>query len=99
MVKPPDWPPMEPRSSTLDRIDDAIKAVEQARRGVLDEVAFLGTELDRARGQIDHWRSRAEHHSREADRWQSRALAAEAQIASVIAEAAAAVKAAKIPPR
>lgn len=92
---PPDWPTMEPRSSTLDRIDDAIKAVEQARRGVLDEVAFLGAEIDRLRKHVEHWHMVAIKHEREAERWRSRAVAAEEQIAVVIAEAADAVKAAK----
>ena len=44
-------PPLEPRSSTLDTLDAAADAVTRARRGVLDEVAFLATEIDRLRAE------------------------------------------------
>lgn len=72
---------MEPRSSTLDRIDDAIKAVEQARRGVLDEVAHLGVMIDELRKERQAWRDRA--------------LAAERELERVIFEASRAVETAK----
>lgn len=42
-------PPLEPRSNTLDAIDDARAKLDHARRAVLDEVAYLGSELDRLR--------------------------------------------------
>lgn len=85
MVTPPDWPTMEPRSSTLDRIDDAIKAVEQARRGVLDEVAQLGVLIDELRKERQAWRDRA--------------IAAERELERVICEASRAVESAKNPRR
>lgn len=81
----PKWPTMEPRSSTLDRIDDAIKAVEQARRGVLDEVAQLGVLIDSLRTERQSWRDRA--------------LAAERELERVIFEASRAVESAKNPRR
>ena len=42
-------PPLEPRSSTIDAIDNARWHVEHAREQVLREVAYLGSELDRLR--------------------------------------------------
>lgn len=42
-------PDLEPRSSTIDAIDNARWHVEHAREQVLREVAYLGSELDRLR--------------------------------------------------
>ena len=44
-------PPLEPRSNTLDAIDDAAAVVARARQAVLDEVSYLGSELDRLRAE------------------------------------------------
>jgi hypothetical protein len=47
-----DLPDLEPRSSTLDALDNALAALTHARRNVLDEVKYLGTEIDRLRGEV-----------------------------------------------
>ncbi len=83
---------MEPRSSTLDRIDDAIKAIEQSRRGVLDEVAFLGAEIDRLRAHVEHWHLVAIARERERDETR-------AELARVLVETDAVVKALTNPRR
>jgi hypothetical protein len=66
-----DLPDLEPRSSTLDMIDDAIATLTHARVNVLDEVRYLGMEIDRLRDALresqdarDGWRRRAEEAER-----------------------------------
>ena len=62
-----DLPDLEPRSSTLDALDAAIATLTHARRNVLDEVKYLGLEIDRLRAALresqdarDGWKRRAE---------------------------------------
>lgn len=45
-------PPLEPRSSTLDAIDAIIARATHARVAVLDEVAYLASEIDRLRAAL-----------------------------------------------
>ena len=45
-------PPLEPRSSTLDAIYAIIARATHARVAVLDEVAYLASEIDRLRAAL-----------------------------------------------
>ena len=52
-------PDLEPRSSTLDALDNAIATLTHARSNVLDEVRYLGTEIDNLRKELADWTQRA----------------------------------------
>ena len=45
-------PVLEPRSNTLDALDAIAERAVHARQIALDEVAYLGRELDRLRAEI-----------------------------------------------
>lgn len=49
-------PPLEPRSNTLDAIDAIAERAASARQAVLDEVAYLGAEIDRLRSEYEKMR-------------------------------------------